>query len=100
MSAPAADPTPRRCVLFVPGSRPERYAKALASGADQVAIDLEDAVGPADKDTARDAALAFLGMLANGSSGGECGIRINPRPRRRARATCRRWPKPRSTPPS
>lgn len=78
MSAPAADPTPRRCVLFVPGSRPERYAKALASGADQVAIDLEDAVGPADKDTARDAALAFLGMLANGSSGGECGIRINP----------------------
>ena len=31
--------------LFVPGNRPERYAKALASGTDLVCIDLEDAVG-------------------------------------------------------
>ena len=43
-------------LLFVPGSRPERFAKALASGADLVTIDLEDAVGPADKDAARAAA--------------------------------------------
>ena len=41
--------------LFVPGNRPERFGKALASGADQVIIDLEDAVAPADKLIARDA---------------------------------------------
>ncbi len=41
--------------LFVPGSRPERFAKALASGADRVIIDLEDAVSPADKSAARSA---------------------------------------------
>ena len=33
-----------RSFLFVPATRPERYAKALASGADAVIIDLEDAV--------------------------------------------------------
>lgn len=39
--------------LFVPGNRPERFAKAAASGADAVIIDLEDAVSPQDKDQAR-----------------------------------------------
>lgn len=58
-------------LLFVPGNRPERFAKALASGADLVTIDLEDAVGPADKESARDAALAAmeppnLGIRING----------------------------------
>ena len=48
-------------LLFVPGNRPERFAKALASGADLVCIDLEDAVGPADKDAARSSALAAMG---------------------------------------
>ena len=39
--------------LFVPGHRPERFAKAAASGADAIIIDLEDAV-PADaKEVAR-----------------------------------------------
>ena len=42
-----------RSVLFLPGSRPERLAKAIASGADLVCIDLEDAVAPEDKATAR-----------------------------------------------
>lgn len=42
-----------RSFLFVPATRPERYAKALASGADAVIIDLEDAVAPADKSAAR-----------------------------------------------
>lgn len=46
--------------LFVPGNRPERFGKALASGADQVIIDLEDAVAPADKQSARDAVHAAL----------------------------------------
>ena len=39
--------------LFVPGNRPERFAKALASGADRIIIDLEDAVAPADKAQAK-----------------------------------------------
>jgi citrate lyase subunit beta/citryl-CoA lyase len=42
-----------RSYLFVPGDRPERFAKAMASGADAVVIDLEDAVAPAAKDAAR-----------------------------------------------
>lgn len=41
--------------LFVPGNRPERFAKALASGADRIIIDLEDAVAPGAKATARTA---------------------------------------------
>ncbi len=40
--------------LFVPGNRPERFDKAVASGADAVIVDLEDAVAPPDKDAARD----------------------------------------------
>ena len=49
-----------RSFLFVPANRPERYAKALASGADAVIIDLEDSVPAAEKATAR-AALAAQG---------------------------------------
>lgn len=41
--------------LFVPGDRPDRFAKACASGADAVIIDLEDAVAPSAKGAARDA---------------------------------------------
>jgi citrate lyase subunit beta/citryl-CoA lyase len=39
--------------LFVPGDRPERFAKAAASGADAMIIDLEDAVAPERKVAAR-----------------------------------------------
>ena len=49
-----------RSYLFVPGSRPERFAKALEAGADAVILDLEDAVGPADKAAARDAIAGWL----------------------------------------
>ena len=42
-----------RSLLFVPANRPERYAKALASGAGAVIIDLEDAVAPEAKVAAR-----------------------------------------------
>ena len=44
--------------LFVPGTRPERFAKALDSGAGGVIIDLEDAVAPEEKETARNAVRA------------------------------------------
>lgn len=39
--------------LFVPATRPDRFAKAAASGADAIILDLEDAVDPSDKDGAR-----------------------------------------------
>jgi citrate lyase beta subunit len=67
---------PRRCLLFVPGSRPERFAKAVATGADQVCIDLEDAVAPGDKETARAAVIDFLAQAQAG--GNEIGLRVNP----------------------
>jgi citrate lyase subunit beta/citryl-CoA lyase len=41
--------------LFVPGTRPERFLKALDSGASAVVLDLEDAVAEEDKETARNA---------------------------------------------
>src|SRR2546430_17078786 len=47
----------RRTVLFFPASAPDRYAKAVASGADTGCIDLEDAVPPDDKDEARKTAV-------------------------------------------
>jgi citrate lyase subunit beta / citryl-CoA lyase len=49
-----------RSFLFVPGNRPDRFAKAAAAGADQIIIDLEDAVGIGHKDEARQAAAAWL----------------------------------------
>lgn len=42
-----------RSFLYVPATRPERFAKAVASGAHAVIVDLEDAVSPDDKDRAR-----------------------------------------------
>ena len=44
---------PRRSLLFVPALRPDRYAKALDSGADIVCIDMEDAVARSRKDEGR-----------------------------------------------
>jgi citrate lyase subunit beta/citryl-CoA lyase len=52
-------PAPRS-YLFVPGNRPDRFAKACAAGADAVIIDLEDAVPPLEKAAARAAIAAWL----------------------------------------
>jgi citrate lyase subunit beta/citryl-CoA lyase len=41
--------------LFVPGTRPDRFVKALDSGASSVILDLEDAVAAEDKEAARNA---------------------------------------------
>ena len=59
-------------LLFVPGSRPDRFAKARAAGAGLTIIDLEDAVAADDKDTAREAALN-----ETASDGATLAIRIN-----------------------
>jgi citrate lyase subunit beta/citryl-CoA lyase len=49
-----------RSYLFVPGNRPDRYAKAIAAGADAVIVDLEDAVPPSEKPAARASLAAWL----------------------------------------
>ena len=49
-----------RVYLFTPGNRPDRFAKAAASGADAVILDLEDAVSLADKDQARAHLVAYF----------------------------------------
>lgn len=46
--------------LFVPGDRPERFTKALDSGADAVILDLEDAVAADAKNRARNEILQFV----------------------------------------
>ncbi|KVO15589.1 aldolase [Burkholderia ubonensis] len=64
---------PAQSYLFVPGNKPERFDKALASGADAVIIDLEDAVEPEAKTSARDATARWV------SPGHPVLVRINAR---------------------
>ncbi|MCW6007625.1 CoA ester lyase [Micromonospora sp. CPCC 205371] len=47
--------------LYVPGDRPDRFEKAVSSGADAVILDLEDAVVAGHKQYARSAVAEFLG---------------------------------------
>jgi citrate lyase subunit beta / citryl-CoA lyase len=61
--------------LFVPGNRPERFAKAVNSGADRIILDLEDAVAPECKAAARSAIAEW--MQANSQHAGKVLIRIN-----------------------
>ena len=68
-------PTRGRSWLFTPGTRPDRFDNAAASGADVSIIDLEDAVAPRDKPEARRSALAHLAQPATGSC--ERALRIN-----------------------
>ena len=57
-------------VMFTPADRPERYATALER-ADAVILDLEDAVTPDARPTARDAvAAAWAGRATGGVDGG------------------------------
>ena len=60
--------------LYVPGDRPERFAKAVASGAGAVILDLEDAVSVGAKAEARAAVVEHLGTPADGV---EQWVRVN-----------------------
>lgn len=60
-------------LLYVPADRPDRVAKALASAADAVLVDLEDAVAPSRKVEARENA----GRLLAGVVGRPVQVRIN-----------------------
>ncbi len=61
--------------LFVPADRPERFSKAQTSGADAIIIDLEDAVAPGAKLTAR-STLSLPGVLPTGC---DVFVRVNGR---------------------
>lgn len=67
---------PRRSFLFVPGTGPELFPKALRATPDIVCVDLEDAVIPEHKADARRATLALFGDVP-GDSGAELLVRIN-----------------------
>jgi citrate lyase subunit beta / citryl-CoA lyase len=66
-----------RSKLFVPGSRPELFAKAFAGEADAISIDLEDAVEESRKAQARAAVAAFLHAREAGSDGKVVIVRVN-----------------------
>ncbi|MDR8725991.1 HpcH/HpaI aldolase/citrate lyase family protein [Burkholderia pseudomultivorans] len=63
MSTPSSPVHHARSFLFVPATRPERFAKALDSAADCIVIDLEDAVAMDSKDAARDQLVQHLPLL-------------------------------------
>jgi citrate lyase subunit beta/citryl-CoA lyase len=68
----ALDPS---LLLFVPADRPDRFGKALGSGASGAILDLEDAVSPDRRAYARDQVRAFLDAH---DDLGRVAVRINP----------------------
>jgi citrate lyase subunit beta/citryl-CoA lyase len=58
--------TAARSALFVPGDRGDRFPKAVASGADVVVLDLEDAVAVGAKDGAREVVVRWLTAAGSG----------------------------------
>ncbi len=76
MRAPGeAGPMRLRSPLFAPGDSEKKAAKALASAADAVILDLEDSVAPGGKDAARAMVAAMLPGLARPG----VVVRVNPR---------------------
>jgi (S)-citramalyl-CoA lyase len=67
---------PRRSLLFVPGLRPDRFAKALEAGADIVCVDIEDAVALPRKQEARELTMPLFAAPAPDNV--ETMVRINP----------------------
>ena len=72
-----ATPPRRRSVLSVPASDERKIAKALDSRADQVVLDLEDAVEPGSKDRARQALIEVLSSLPD-TAVDRVSVRVNP----------------------
>ncbi len=66
-----------RSKLFVPASRPELFAKALAGEADALSFDLEDAVAEARKDEARGLLRSFLLSPESRGHGKTLIVRVN-----------------------
>lgn len=72
---PSPPARPNRCQLFGPASRPELFAKMATSDADVINIDLEDSVSPADKASARAAAIKGINEVDWGKK--TLSVRIN-----------------------
>lgn len=70
-------PRVQRCELAVPGSRPEMFEKALKSGVDFIFLDLEDAVAPDDKLSARKNVIQAINDLDWNGHGITLSVRIN-----------------------
>jgi (S)-citramalyl-CoA lyase len=73
MTEPAVSAS--RSWLFTPGTRPDRFAKGSAVGADVAIIDLEDSVAPNEKESAREVALGYLASPRNARA--RIALRIN-----------------------
>lgn len=69
-----AQPRRRRAVLVAPGSDDRKAGKALASPADEVVLDLEDAVATGHKDTARD---LVADLVSTHGTGRTIAVRVN-----------------------
>lgn len=72
-----ARPRLQRSELAVPGSNPAMFEKALASAADYVFLDLEDAVAPADKEQARVNVIQALRQYDWRGTGKTICVRVN-----------------------
>jgi citrate lyase subunit beta/citryl-CoA lyase len=68
----------RRSALILPVNIPRFVEKAYQRGADAIILDLEDAVPPAEKDSARKLIKDSIPLAARG--GAEVGVRINKDP--------------------
>ncbi len=73
----AKQPRVQRCELAVPGTNPQMFEKALTSGVDYVFLDLEDAVAPDDKLTARKNVIEAINDLDWAGHGVTLSVRIN-----------------------
>jgi citrate lyase subunit beta/citryl-CoA lyase len=67
-----------RSLLFVPGDDDKKFAKALASGADALIVDLEDSVAEGRKSAARAAAAAFVAEARRLATRPRLYVRVNP----------------------
>ena len=67
----------QRSELAVPGSSPKMFEKALNSKADYIFLDLEDAVSPNDKESARENVIKALKDLDWRGAGKTISVRIN-----------------------
>ena len=67
----------RRSFLFVPGTGLEMFPKALAARPDIICIDLEDAIAPPDKASARAATLELFNHLPDNPGDCELLVRVN-----------------------
>ncbi|QGG40922.1 HpcH/HpaI aldolase/citrate lyase family protein [Aeromicrobium yanjiei] len=67
-----------RSFLYVPGNRPDLFAKGAAGPADALVLDLEDAVPVPERAAARREVIAWLGGRTPGATGPEVWVRVSP----------------------